>query len=83
VINEPVLAAWSGGALYLQAYLDKDQVDALDDGKEIPVRPPSDLVSRLADAAGDAESRIDWSSVDRAGKERNGLPVVVIPPKSQ
>ena len=82
VINEPVLAAWSGGALYLQAYLDKDQVDALDDGKQIPVRPPSDLVARIADAAGDAESRVDWPSVDRAGKERNGLPVVVIPPKS-
>jgi L,D-transpeptidase ErfK/SrfK len=82
VINEPVLAAWSGGALYLQAYLDKDQVDALDEGKQIPVRPPSDLVARIADAAGDAESRVDWPSVDRAGKERNGLPVVVIPPKS-
>lgn len=81
VISEPVLAAWSGGALYLQAYLDKDQVDALDDGKEIPVRPPSDLVARIAGAAGNAESRVDWPSVERAGKERNGLPVEIIPPK--
>jgi L,D-transpeptidase ErfK/SrfK len=81
VINEPVLAAWSGGALYLQAYLDKEQVDALDDGEKIPIRPPADLVARIADAAGDAEARIDWAAVDRAGKERNGLPVEIIPPK--
>jgi L,D-transpeptidase ErfK/SrfK len=82
VINEPVLAAWSGGALYVEAYLDKEQVDALDDGAKIPVRPPPTLVARIADAAGDAAHRIDWGAVERAGKERNGLPIEIIPPKT-
>jgi L,D-transpeptidase ErfK/SrfK len=79
VVRQEVLAAWSGGALFVEAYPDKQQVDAIDTGEPMPLRMPSDLVARVTSAAGDAERRLDWSAVARAGRERSGLPVEIIP----
>lgn len=80
VMNEPTLARWVGGALFLEVHPDKDQAEALDEGAAMPVHPPADLVAAIAAAAGDQTGRVDWRAVDRAGRWRNGMPVEIIAP---
>jgi L,D-transpeptidase ErfK/SrfK len=78
ILSEPTLAQWDGGDLYLQVFPDKEQADALDIGKPMPIHPPHDLVARLAAAAGNKIGRVDWTAVERAGRARNGLPVMIV-----
>lgn len=80
VLNEPTLARWVGGALFLEVHPGKDQTEALDDGAAMPIHPPADLVARISEAAGDRTNQIDWRAVDRAGRARNGIPVEILAP---
>jgi L,D-transpeptidase ErfK/SrfK len=79
VMNEPTLLRWVGGVLLLELHPDKRQTDAIDAGEPVPAQAPSDLVARIAAAAGARIGRVDWKAVARAARERNGLPVTIIP----
>jgi L,D-transpeptidase ErfK/SrfK len=77
VVNEEVQTAWIGGDLYLAVYPTKEQADQLDVNETMkPVLPPR-LKRRVAAAAGDRAAAVDWEVVERAGRDRTGVPVRV------
>jgi L,D-transpeptidase ErfK/SrfK len=77
VVDQPVKLGWRQDALYLEVHPGQSQADELErSGRliDIPILGLRDQV--LAMAAGQ-ESRIDWAAVERAGRERSGVPVRV------
>jgi L,D-transpeptidase ErfK/SrfK len=77
VVNEETQTAWINGDLYIAVYPTKEQEDQLDiDEKMTPIAPPR-LKQRVAAAAGDRTADVDWDAVERAGKDRSGVPVRV------
>lgn len=80
VDREQSRVEWVSDRLLLEIHPDKAQADQLDDGSAMTPQPPSDLVARIAAAAGDQIGRVDWTTVRRAGLARNGIPVAIIAP---
>jgi L,D-transpeptidase ErfK/SrfK len=75
VVNDEVQTAWVGGELYLAVYPTKEQADQLDVNEAMtPILPPR-LKKRVAAAAGEDARRVDWEAVERAGRDRTGIPV--------
>ncbi|HYM04506.1 MAG TPA: L,D-transpeptidase family protein [Stellaceae bacterium] len=77
VVNEEVQTAWIGGDLYLAVYPTKEQADQLDVNEPVTPTMPPRLKQRVEAAAGSHPVHIDWSVVERAGRERTGIPVRV------
>jgi L,D-transpeptidase ErfK/SrfK len=77
VIEQEASAAWVGDVLYLEVHPDKDQADEIDIQQPMTPRQPQGLRELVNAAAGDAAPPVDWGAVDRAGRERSGLPVIV------
>jgi len=80
VMSEATLVQWVDGALFLEVHPSKQQTDAIDVGETMPIEPPADLVQHIVAAAGGHIGRIDWAAVERAARERDGMPVEIIPP---
>jgi L,D-transpeptidase ErfK/SrfK len=77
VVEEPVKLGWIGGELYLEVHPDAKQAMQLDETGRFDPAPPPGLRERVKRAAGQAAARIDWSAVERAGRERRGIPLAV------
>lgn len=75
VVNQPVKAGWSEGELYIEVHPYVDDADGIEThGK--PATPLTvDVDDIVTTAAGDAAERIDWDLVERAKRERTGMPV--------
>jgi L,D-transpeptidase ErfK/SrfK len=82
VDREETALQWVGERLLLEVHPDKTQTDALDEGRPMMPQPPADLVARIAAAAGDRVTRVDWNAVRKAGVQRNGIPVEIIAPEA-
>ena len=75
VVDQPVEIAWIGDELYLEIHPDAVQSNEIDiDGSFEPAIPPH-LDDLVAKAAGNQLGRINWAAVDRAARERSGIPV--------
>ena len=75
VVNEEVQTAWINGELYLAVYPTREQADQLDVNERMtPILPPR-LKKRVAAAVGGRTGNIDWNAVERAGRDRTGIPV--------
>lgn len=82
VIQEEVQAAWIDDEFYVAVYPSKDQADQLQTGAPVTPRSPPGLRKRVAAAAGAGRlDRIDWHEVERAGRDRTGIPVRVTVPR--
>ncbi|MDE2229937.1 MAG: L,D-transpeptidase family protein [Alphaproteobacteria bacterium] len=79
VVDQPVLAAWIDGRLYVAVHPSQSQTDQIDLGEPVTPKIPDDLVGRVAMVAGDRHDRVDWDAVERAGIVRNGILVPVTP----
>lgn len=79
VISEEADVQWADGALFVAAYPNKRQADALDSGDAVVPELPPKLVERVAAAAGNRDGGIDWQAVERAGLARSGIPIEVVP----
>jgi L,D-transpeptidase ErfK/SrfK len=77
VVNQPVKVGWWRGELFLQAHPTVEQGVALEEtGRIEPVEVP-DTRDKIASKAGNAIDRVDWQAVERALRERRGLPVQI------
>jgi L,D-transpeptidase ErfK/SrfK len=77
VLQEPVKLGWVGRELYLEVHPDPAQSMQLDETGRFDPAPPPDLRERVTRAAGGSAPRIDWDAVERAGRERRGVPLAV------
>jgi len=75
VVNDGAQTAWINGDLYLAIFPTKEQEEQIDvDEKMTPILSPH-LKQRVAAAAGDRAADIDWETVERAERDRSGVPV--------
>lgn len=80
VVKQVTEIQWIGDTLFVEIHPSKAQAEALDSGDSIAPAPPPNLTARVASVAGDRLDRIDWTEVERAGRERTGIPVPVTLP---
>ncbi|MDO8290297.1 MAG: L,D-transpeptidase family protein [Parvibaculum sp.] len=83
VVNEPVKAGWSAGELYIEVHPYEGDADNIEiDGKaSTPVTIDADDI--ITTVAGDAAERVDWDAVEKAKKERKGIPLRITLPSGQ
>src|SRR5262249_42156679 len=77
VLQEPVKLGWVGRELYLEVHPHPAQSMQPDEPGRFDPAPPPDLRERVRRAAGGSAPRIDWDEVERAGRERRGVPLAI------
>ncbi|HWG79938.1 MAG TPA: L,D-transpeptidase family protein [Stellaceae bacterium] len=77
VIDEAAEVEWVGDTLFLAVHPSKAEADQLDSGERMTPSPPPRLRARVAAIAAERGGQVDWAAVERAGRERNGIPVPV------
>jgi L,D-transpeptidase ErfK/SrfK len=77
VVNQPATAGWEGDALYVAVYPTQAQAEAIDTEHPVSPDPAPGVAKIVRAAAGEYADLIDWKTVDRAAKERSGMPVPV------
>jgi L,D-transpeptidase ErfK/SrfK len=65
------------GQLYIEVHPSLDQIDQLEADNVAQPEPLPDQTDRILMAAGDDSKRLDWTAIDRATKERKGIPVQI------
>lgn len=75
VVNQPTTAGWRGEALYVAVYPSQAQTEAIDTGRPVRRDPARRVRAIVRRAAGRYADLVDWRAVDRAAKERTGVPV--------
>ena len=77
VVNDEAQTAWIGGELYVAVYPTKEQEDQIDvDGSMTPILSLG-IQKHVAAAAGNRRADVDWDAVERAARDRSGVPVRV------
>jgi len=80
-VNEEIQATWIDHDLYVAVYPNKDQAEQLDNNEPMVPAAPARLKRRIAVAAGRGRlDRVDWDEVEKAGRQRTGIPVRVTLP---
>jgi L,D-transpeptidase ErfK/SrfK len=74
VIDQPVKLGWRQGVLYLEVHPTQSQADELEQTGRMTDAPVPDLHDDVSRAAA-GQSQIDWAAVERAARERSGIPV--------
>lgn len=78
IVDQPVLVAWVGDALYLEANPSKTQGNDIEITGDHVVKPLDDGLRKvIIDASGIDEKEIDWRAVSKAVEERAGYPVLI------
>jgi len=78
VVDQPILVAWVGDTLYLEANPSKSQnIDIEINGEHQDKDLTDGLRKVIIDAAGVPADKIDWDAVKDAVRERAGYPVVI------
>jgi L,D-transpeptidase ErfK/SrfK len=80
VVKQETEVQWIGDTLFVEVHPSKAQAEALDAGDSVTPTPTPDLMARVAASAADRLDRVDWTEVERAGRERTGIPVPVTRP---
>ena len=75
VVDQPIKVGWSDGAVYLEVHPTQEQADEIADTGSFTFAGYGDLVSRVANAAADESSRVDWQLVRTTADKRLGIPV--------
>lgn len=74
IIDQPVKIGWRERALYLEIHPTQSQADELERMGRMTDAPIPNLREQISRTAGQ-QSEIDWAAVERAARERSGLPV--------
>ncbi|MCE9650088.1 MAG: L,D-transpeptidase family protein [Parvibaculum sp.] len=83
VVNEPVKAGWSDGVLYIEVHPYQADADAIETEGKPRTAATIDIDEMVISTAGDAVDRIDWGAVEKAKKDRTGMPVRIFLPAAQ
>jgi L,D-transpeptidase ErfK/SrfK len=75
IVDQPLKLGWLDGELYLEAHPTQAQADELEATGRVTFEPAPDLEFRVLSQVGRAAGLIDWAAVDRAARERRGVPV--------
>lgn len=75
VVDEPIKVGWSNDELYLEAHPSQDQADEIDATGTFSFDGYGDVVARVAAAAADRATEIDWDLVRAIVEQRRGIPV--------
>jgi L,D-transpeptidase ErfK/SrfK len=75
VVDQPIKLGWRAGALYLEIHPTQSQADELERTGRITDTPISGLREKISRTAAGQHSEIDWAIVERAARERSGVPV--------
>lgn len=76
-VEQPAAAAWIAIGLYVAVHPSKEQADAIDTERPVSPEQTAGLRETVAAIAGTYADAVDWPAVDRAGRERTGLPVQI------
>jgi L,D-transpeptidase ErfK/SrfK len=74
VVDQPVKLGWRQGALYLEVHPTQSQADELEQTGRMTDAPVPNLRKNVSRAAA-GQSQVDWAAVERAARERSGIPV--------
>jgi L,D-transpeptidase ErfK/SrfK len=77
VVDQPVKTGWVNGELYLEVHPTLEQADEIEATGRFTPAPIADLDRLVFEAAAPLVERIDWPAVNRAARERTGVPVRV------
>jgi L,D-transpeptidase ErfK/SrfK len=75
VVDQPVKTGWHDGNLYLEVHPSQAQADELEERGRFTPEPVAGLRDLVMAAAGPAWDVVDWQTVERAARERLGVPV--------
>ncbi len=78
IVNQEFALAMHNGDLYLEVHPSLHQSEAIEVNTTHEPEPPVDLQSKVKAFAEAHDVRmLDWAVVEKAGKERDGIPVVI------
>lgn len=84
VVDQPILVGWLDDGLYLEANPTQDQSIEIENGLDITPAPLTDKMrAMIVEAAGVAAHRVNWSAVEKAVRERRGIPVMIATPSAK
>lgn len=84
VVDQPILVGWLDDGLYLEANPTQTQSIDIENGIDITPTPLTDKMREMiTDAAGVAAHRVNWGAVEKAVKERRGVPVLIATPSAR
>lgn len=84
VVDQPILVGWLDDGLYLEANPTQTQSIDIENGIDITPTPLTDKMREMiVEAAGVAAHRVNWSVVEKAVKERRGVPVLIATPSAK
>jgi L,D-transpeptidase ErfK/SrfK len=77
VVNQPVQVGWWQGELFVQAYPTLEQAENLAWNYKLePIEVP-DIRDKVQAKAGAYADRVDWPTVEKALRERRGIPIQI------
>ena len=78
VVNQPIMLAWVGDKLYMEAHPTTDQADKMEIDGGLPgyVFTEEDMGAIVA-AAGDSARNLNWPLIRQVVRERRGYPVEI------
>ncbi|MDB5492139.1 MAG: ErfK/YbiS/YcfS/YnhG like protein [Micavibrio sp.] len=78
VVNQPIMLAWVGDRLYMEAHPTTDQADKMEIDGGLPgyVFTEEDMGAIVA-AAGDSARNLNWPLIRQVVRERRGYPVEI------
>ena len=80
VVDQPLKIGWSAGDLYVEIHPSQAQADEIEStGRFTPERIP-ELEYKIVSAAGKHVKRLNWPVIERAARERSGVPVRITLP---
>ena len=78
VVNQPIKVAWIDNQLFLEANPSLEQSVAMEEMGEVPEEKISnDEMRFIVKTAGEFQDRLQWPTIRKALKERNGFPVAI------
>lgn len=77
VVDKEMRLSWVNGELYLALAPSHGQIVEISENRPMTVAPPPDLFTRVAEAAGDQVSRVDWKLVSWIADQRPSMPIAV------
>jgi L,D-transpeptidase ErfK/SrfK len=77
VADQEMRLEWANGELYLALAPSHDQMVEISENQPMTVSVPPDLFAKVAQAAGDQVTRVDWQMVSWIADHRPGMPIPV------
>ncbi len=78
VVNQPIKLAWIDDQLFLEAHPDMDQAIQMEEtGQVSRQKLTDDDMKQIIKAAGEHKSRLHWTTIRKAIRDRRGYPVAI------